>query len=362
MTTREVLRQRLHNQKLLGELPSQPVDAVRWLGAMQAQEYAMAKWAIGLRTQNATNDSVEAALDQGLIVRTHVLRPTWHFVAAEDLRWMLALTAPHVRSAMAYMDRKLEIDRKFLKRCHAVITRELRGGSAATRPELAAILAKTKLPVLGPRLAHIFIHAELDGLICSGPRVEGKSTYQLIEERVPEGKSLSRERALAELARRYFSSRGPATAQDFAWWSGLTLREANVGIEDLTRGFDHVTIGKRIYVLPTADLPPKSLLEQANFYLPDYDEYGIAYKDRGALFDSSTNADQSESVDSLVAFNRMFVVGGKMVGSWRREEKKDHLTLERKFFAPGNRVREKRLAEAAERYARFVGKPVRLLD
>jgi len=197
MNTSDVLSQRLHNQKLSSSELKTPADVVRWLGAVQAQDYHGAKWALALRMRNATHADVEAAFNNGEIIRTHLLRPTWHFVAPEDVRWLLQLTAPHVnrRSGSGY--RMFELDDAVFKKSNKVVTRALRGGKHLTRATLKAALNKAGIAAdNGVRLAHILLRAELDGIVCSGPRVGKQFTYALFEERVPPGKTLTREEAL----------------------------------------------------------------------------------------------------------------------------------------------------------------------
>src|SRR6185369_4462037 len=222
MNTSDVLSQRLHNQKLSSSELEKPVDVVRWLGAVQAQDYHAALWALALRMRNATHAAVEAAFNHGEIIRTHVLRPTWHFVAPEDIRWLLQLTAPCINRRCSGTYRRFGLDDAVFKRSTKVFVKALRGGKHLTRAALRAAHNQAGIPADDTvRMGHLLLRAELDGLICSGPRLGKQFTYALLEERVPPGKTLTREEALAELTRRYFSSHGPATLQDFVWWSGL---------------------------------------------------------------------------------------------------------------------------------------------
>ena len=227
MKISDLLRMRLRNQQLTGTKSRRPQDVVKNLVAMQAQEYAMAKWAIGLRLRQAAADvDIERAFNAGEILRTHVLRPTWHFVAPADIRWLLELTAPRVHTASAYMYRQLDLNAAVFKRSDAILVRALRSEPFLTRNALQAVLARSGVKAAGPRLGYLMMHAELEALICSGPREGRQFTYSLLETRVAAAPVLKREAALMELSRRYFATRGPATAQDFAMWSGLTLTDA----------------------------------------------------------------------------------------------------------------------------------------
>src|SRR4051794_12729464 len=218
-----IAERRLINQHIATRGLRGPQDVVTWFGAMQAQEYEPAKWALGLRMPDGTTSAkVQRACDEGRILRTHVMRPTWHFVGRSDIRWLLELTAPRVHRILSYYNRALELDSRVLTRSAVVIERALRDGHHLTRAELAARLERAGLPAEGQRLARVVMNAELEGVICSGPRRDRQFTYALVAERAPKAARLPREEALATLAQRFFSSHGPATVKDFVWWSGLT--------------------------------------------------------------------------------------------------------------------------------------------
>jgi hypothetical protein len=342
MKTAELLRFRLHNQRITDPRGRQPSEVVSWLTAMQAQEYAMAKWAIALRMTGAAKDAdIERAFNSGEILRTHLMRPTWHFVAPADIRWLLALTAPRVHAANAYMYRKLELDAGLFKRSDAVLARALQAGRFLTRAALQT-----------ERLSALVMHAELEGLICSGPREGRQFTYALLETRVPKARALHRDAALEELSRRYFASRGPATAQDFATWSGLTLTDARAGIESLGSDFVRETIDGRVHVFRPAAGEMRSAAG-FSFLMPDYDEYGMSYKNRSALLPPHLGGRKSQ--DIVLAYNRMIVVDGRIVGSWRRTLSGDSCSIETDYLVPLARSKLQSVARATRRYAAFTG-------
>src|SRR5713226_2242979 len=228
MTNLDIAHRRLHNQLITRPMFEKPDDVVKWLGAVQAQDYAGAKWALGLRMQGVTDDVIEQAFADGAIIRTHVMRPTWHFVAPADIRWMLALTAPRIN---AYYNRKLELDDAVFRHSNAVLAKALQGGKQLTRSELASVLQLAGIAADNLlRSTYIIMRAELDGIVCSGARRGKQFTYALLDERVPQTRNLDRDEALAEFARRYFTSHGPATLQDFVWWSGLAAADAKAGL------------------------------------------------------------------------------------------------------------------------------------
>jgi hypothetical protein len=353
MKTPDLLRLRLHNQLLTDPRGRTPQDVVSSLVAMQAQEYAMAKWAIALRMKSPASDAeIGHAFDTGKILRTHAMRPTWHFVAPADIRWLLSLTGPRVNAASAYVYRQHGLTAAVFRRSDAVIGRALEHGRFLTRAALQTELARAGIEAAGTRLAGIVIHAEQEGLICSGPREGRQFTYALLETRAPRARAMARDAALEELSRRYFSTRGPATAHDFACWSGLTLADARAGIESLGSGFERAEAEGKLWVFR----PPRSTprrIEGSAFLLPDYDEYGMSYKDRRELLPS---APESKARRITLAYNRMIVVDGRIVGSWRRSLVGSQARIETDYIVPMNRDRLKAVAQAARRFTEFAAR------
>jgi Winged helix DNA-binding domain len=348
----DLLGRRLSNQRLLGPAARTPADAVAWLGAVQSQDYTGAKWAVGQRVARATDVDVERAFDAGTIVRTHILRPTWHFVAPADLRWMLALTGPRVRRILASYDRRLELDEKVLARSFRVIGRALRDRAFKTRGELADALRTAGIEASGQRLGHIAAHAELTGLVCSGPRRGRHSTYALVDERVPSAPELTREESLAELTRRYFASHGPATARDFAWWSGLTIGDARRGIESIGARQD-VRGNLTYWHLPSRARAAEP--ESAAHLLPNYDEYLVAYKDREAVVGDRRTLVAEQRVDP---HGHYVVIGGRLAGSWRAAATATAATVAVAWNRRPSAGERRALDAALERYSRFIGRPV----
>ncbi|RYD90255.1 MAG: winged helix DNA-binding domain-containing protein, partial [Sphingobacteriales bacterium] len=232
-----LIRQRLNAQYLSRPLAADPARLVSALGALQAQDFSMALWAVGLRT-GANRTAVLSALNTGDIIRTHILRPTWHLVAAADLRWMLALSGPRVLRVIAPYARQFGLTEADFKKARAVFEKAL-PGKALTREALQPLLEKAGVPTTDFRMTQLLMRAELEGQICSGPRSDHRGTYMLLDERVPAAKlPFEGDAAAAELARRYFSTRGPATAADFAWWSGFTQRQAQAALSSIRSELD----------------------------------------------------------------------------------------------------------------------------
>lgn len=314
---------------------------------MQSQDYAGAKWALGLRLQGATDALVEQAFADGAILRTHLMRPTWHFVAPADIRWLLALTGPRLLATSAHRYRQLELTDADFTRSNAAFEKALQGGKQLTRDELRGMLERAGVKLhIQQRLSHIFGHSELDGIICSGPRHGKQHTYMLLDERVPPGRVLPREEALSELARRYFTSRGPATLQDFTWWSGLVAADARAGLEMVKSLFSQQTIDGKTYWFTEAAQPVGEIPATA-YLLPYYDEYTISYLDRRAV-EGAASRDQS-------LLNPMVALNGQLVGAWKRTLKKSAVELEYNFFKPLTESESRLVAAAAQRYADFLG-------
>jgi len=355
----DVARERLRNQRLIGAPFATPEDVVGWLGAVQAQDYAGAKWAIGQRTKACREADVEQACRDGRILRTHVMRPTWHFVLPADIRWLLALTAPGVRARMAYYDRKLALDDGVFRRSQVVLARALAGGEALTREELGRALAAAGIEASGQRLGHIMMRAELDALIASGPRRGKQFTYALLDERAPPGRALARDEALAELAGRYFASHGPALPQDFAWWSGLTVGDAKRGIEGAAPRLASASVHGKTYwfAAGAARRAPRSGGATVHL-LPNYDEVIVAYRDHGPSL--APGMPQTFKDRPEVVANHLIVVDGRVVGGWRRREAKGAMIAETMLVARLGAAEGKALRAEADRLQRFLGMPVKL--
>jgi hypothetical protein len=354
MTNATLAYQRLFNQRISTRPFDQPVEAVQWLVAAQAQDFAGAKWALGLRMRAATDSMVEQAFNDGAILRTHVLRPTWHFVSPADIRWLLALTAPRVHALNAAYYRKLELDGDMHRRSTMALEQALGGGNQLTRDELRGVLEQAGITTAGElRMSYLLMRAELDGVICSGARRGKQFTYALLHERAPQARHLERDQALAELVLRFFLSRGPATAHDFAHWSGLTVADTKAGLEAVKSQLEHEQLDGQTYwrspstpALP--DRPPAALL------MSIYDEYISGYKDRSAMVAPSYGAKLQALGNALTA---IIVVDGQVVGTWKRTLKKDAVVVTTDLFRALTQAERQALAIAIDQYAAFLQLP-----
>ncbi len=330
---------------------------MRWLGAVQSQDYAGAKWALALRTNGVSDAALDRAFADGAILRTHVMRPTWHFVTPEDIRWMLKLTAPRVYALSAYYYRQLELDDALFARSDDVLVRALEGGKQLTRAELGEALEQAGVDTKEQlRLAYIVGHAELEGLICSGGRRGKQYTYALLDERAPQARALERDEALAELAGRYFASHGPATLHDFAWWSGLTATDAKAGLDMVKTRLEQAVVDEKTYWF--APSPPAEETAPSVYLLPNYDEYTVAYTDRSAIFDEA----HTKLLDSRgnFLFNHVLVIDGQVTGTWKRTVKTREVVVELNLFATLSAAQRDAVAAAVQRYGEFLGLPVNI--
>jgi len=352
MTLSEIARQRFFNQSIARTEFEKPDEVVAWLGAMQAQEYAMAKWGIAQRMKEITDSEIDKAFANGAILRTHLLRPTWHFVTSADIRWVLALTAPRVNAVNAFMYRKLELDDALLKHSNAVLTKALQGGRQLTRLELASALQQAGIDTVGElRMGYIMMRAELDAVVCSGARRGKQFTYALLEERVPQVRPMERDEALVELTKRYFTSRGPATMKDFVTWSGLTMTDAKRGIEMLKPNLEREVVDDQAYWFSESSSPPKGTSKTSHL-LPIYDEYVMGYKDRSAMLGA---VDRGKFDAGSIAFDNIIFMDSMLVGSWKRTLSKNKVLIETNFNARLTKAEHKAVAASAAQYGKFLG-------
>ncbi|MEP7104878.1 MAG: winged helix DNA-binding domain-containing protein [Chloroflexota bacterium] len=324
---------RLVNQRLVGPPLATPTDVIRHLGAVQAQDYGGAKWAVAQRSAPVTDAELDRLLAEGTVLRTHVMRPTWHFVLPEDIRWLLALTAPRVHAASALVYRREGLDEAVFARSHRVLEKALRDHAYKTRTELGEALAAAGIPADRFRLSYLMMQAELAGVICSGPRRGKQFTYAVLAERAPAGRVLELVEALVELATRYFNSHGPALLTDFTWWSGLTMADARRALA--LAGYPLVQEGD-LWSAPGGDLAPAT---PSAHLLANFDEFMVAY--RGQTLP--------------LGLGHILVVDGQVAGGWRRTMTRGDVRVEVKPISPLPGRAAKLVAAEIERYRRFMG-------
>ncbi len=353
----DIAARRLVAQQIVRPAFKTPAELVAYLGAVQAQDYAACKWAVGLRLAGAPGEaSVERAIDDGEVLRIHALRGTWQLVAPDDARWLLDLVAPRLIAGAATRYRQLGLDAATFRHSRAALAKALRGGAQLTRTELASALKGAGISTAGQRLAHLLQRAELDALICGAARRGKQFTYALLDDRAPDPRArLDRGEALAELARRYFRSRGPATVDDFKWWSGLAPADARSGLEAVRSKLASTVLDGRAYWF-NDDAARKARSSKA-FLLPAFDEYLIAYRGRGAALDP-------QYVKRLNAGGGMLgpcvVLDGRVIGTWKRTLGRETVAIKIDLFEAPAREASPVIEDAARRYGDFLGLEARL--
>jgi hypothetical protein len=379
MTNQNLRHARLAGQRIIGAACEAPREAVRLLGAVQAQDYAGSLWAIGMRMDGATvpggfgatEDVIEMEIAERAIIRTWALRGTLHFVAAEDLRWILTLAGPHVVAGNALRYRQLELDEKILTAAESILVRTLRDGRQLVRKELAAALQGAGISPAGQRMVYMLQKASLDRLICFGVRRGKEFTHRLLDEEARAAGNMERDRALAELAVRYFMSHGPATLQDYTWWSGLPAAAAREGLESVKGSLAREAFGGETYWLAPHRAAANRALPHgkpahgkaapgravrpgpaAAWLLPCFDEYIVGYKDRRAILDARHAARSGNGL-----LHPAIAVGGRIAGTWKRTIKRSEVVVSVDPFSPLSKAEAGEVSAAVTRYGDFLKLP-----
>ena len=354
MNSSDISTLRLYNQQVAGTKLKTAIELVGWMGAMQAQDFNQAKWAIGARLPHLTEKQIESAFKDGEIIRTHLMRPTWHFVSADDIYWLLELTAKQIKSTTKSRHRDLGLTENELDKSKDVLVKSLEGNRALTREELSDQLNLAGINTYEQRLPHILMDAEIDGIICSGGFRAKKQTYALLNERVPVKKDISTEEALALLAKKYFTSHGPATIADFTWWSGLPVANARKALEMNKSTLISEIFGADTYWFADPINRPSSPPDSV-YLMPAFDEYLISYKNRSSAI---TLENHSKAISNNGIFRPVVVVNGQISGLWKRIIKKDTVLIELDHFRPHNKKEVALIEKAAETFGHFSGMKV----
>jgi len=351
MNLKDVASLRLISQQIAGTKFTTIPKLVGWMGAIQAQDYAMAKWAVGVRLPGITDAQVETALNKALILRTHILRPTWHFVAAKDIYWMTELSAPKLRASLKGRHKQLALTEKIFSKSQQLLEKALTDQSFLSRDEIADLLQKEGIKTTGEKMAHLMFRAELDGLVCNGPVKNKSLTYALLYKRVKPAKPIDREKALGMLALRYFLSHGPATIQDFSWWAGLTLTDARNGLAMNAEKLTSENIHGNTYwfdpLLREKTAKPSALL------LPAFDEVMISYKQREIVLAKPHHA-KAFSANGI--FWPVMIHNGQAIGTWKRTFNKSGVIIEKDFFTPASKSIQAQFTKAEKPFRDFLGK------
>lgn len=347
---------RLQSQNLSQKRFSTAKEVVSWMGAMQAQDLNSAKWAIGARLEGITEKQVDDSIGRGEIIRTHLMRPTWHLVSIDDYLPILRLTAPAIRASLKSRRSQLELDSSYFKKSNPALQNILGNGNHLTREELMQELSPV-LPALdSSRMNHILLEAELEGMICNG-RVKNKQhSFALTDEWLPaeiRNRQIDRNESLALLAGKYFKSHGPATLSDFSWWSGLSMADCRTAVEMVKGNLESEKADNQVFWYDPSlnEQVPATKNPRRIFLLPAYDEYIISYKDRSAVL---TYENHGLTVSSNGIFRPVIVLDGQVIGLWNKTIKKGKLIPDISWFIkPESRIL-KQLDQAFKEFALFL--------
>ena len=346
-----IYKQRIFNQRISKTDFKTPAEVLSWLGAIQGQDFAGAKWSIGLRLPGTTESEIENAMNNMNIVRTWLMRGTLHIASANDIRWILELLEPKIIKGGAGRFRQLELDEATFKKSRKIIIKILQNKNHLTRNEIFSVLNKSGIYTTGQRGIHIIWKFALDGLICFGPLKGRQQTFVLLDEFLPETKKINRDDALAELSKRYFFSRGPATIQDFVWWSGLKLSDAKIGFDSVSSKLNKETIHGQTYWFKTLD--SKFINKKSGiFLLPGFDEYLLGYKDRYGTLEEMHAQKICPGKNGI--FNPTIVKNGQIVGIWKRTFKKKEVVITPEPFLPFSEKENRLFGKAAIFYGRYL--------
>ncbi len=359
MNHSEMIARRLDNQGLLHTRFDSPAEVVRWNLAVQAQDYAGAKWSLGQRLDGVTDTDLDALFDRGELLRTHAMRPTWHLVLPEDLRWLLALTSPRVQAANRTRYRDLGLDEATRERGRETIRGAIADAGPLSRNAIGAVLEDAGIDPAGQRLAFLLMDAELEAVVCSGPRQGKQHTYALFDDRVPPEPPRAREAMLAEMAERYVTSHGPVTPHDLSWWSGLTVRDARAGLALAGDRLARIEIDGAEWwhapghVSPTPEPPLVRLLQP-------WDEYALGFRAHNPVWDPDVLKLQTPK--GVLWNANLIAVDGILSGGWRRQANARDVQIRTILPTPLDDRYRAALDETAAMYAAFLGRPVTIVD
>jgi len=341
---------RLVSQQIRASRCATAAEVVATLGAVQAQEYASALWAIGLRLPGSTAVDIERAVQTRSIVRTWPMRGTLHFVPALDVRWMLSLLTPRVVAGTATRVRQLELTDATFAKAGRILERALQGNRQLTREAVFQKFEQAGIHTAGGRGYHIVFRLSMQGLICHGPRAGKQQTFVLLDEWLPTRRSLDRDAALAELARRFFCGHGPATVQDFVWWSGLRVTEATSALHAVSSELEcRMVTATEYWQAPGQSIPDRREVQ----LLPSFDEYLLGYRDRIAVLDVAHAGKVVPGGNGM--FMPVMVKDGRVIGVWNRVALKGRVRVTLTPFVALSKKASSLFTDAGKRFGAFHG-------
>ncbi|QRR03351.1 winged helix DNA-binding domain-containing protein [Dyadobacter sandarakinus] len=349
----DILQIRLANQQIARTTFQSPAEVVSWMLAMQAQDFAGAKWSVALRLPACREQDVDDAIAARTIIRTWPMRGTLHLLAADDARWMLKLLAPRMIARAAGRYRQLELTEKVFSDSIDALSAAMDGRKVLTRSEVYQVLEKSGISTSGQRGIHIIGHLSQTRVLCHGPHQEKQPAYVLMDDWLPATKDIAGEEALATLALRYFTSHGPATIQDFIWWTGLTVKEARLALHLVTQELESIAVDDQTFWM--GQLVPAAS-GNAVYMFPGFDEYMLGYTNRGLMVPGEHLAEIVPGNNGM--FMPTIVINGQVAGTWRRTIRKDTVIIEPKLFKAISSANRKLLISAAQKYGSYLDKKV----
>jgi hypothetical protein len=352
----DIARWRLRSQRLVTPHAVSAAEVVGSLLAVQAENPSQAAWAVAARTQDPDQADLARLLDDGAVVRTHVLRPTWHFVQAEDIGWLLDLTGPRIRRVTGQQLRIAHgLDERAISRAVAAVAQALAARGHLTRAQLADELDERGIGSGGQLLMILLAHAELDGLICSGRVVNGEHTYALMSERVPAPRRLGRAEALAELALRYFTGHGPATERDLAYWASLSLTDVRASLRQVRDRLDSFQHQGRTFWHAPGEAPPRGPQQPAGHLLQILDETYRGYQDSRWVLDAAGEVPRTREASTGMA-----LVDAQLIAAMRRTIARDQVQFELRPYRALTPEQMEALDLAATGYGKYLQLNARL--
>lgn len=357
MDVQGILEHRLLNQYISSDARQEPESVLAHLGAVQAQDYPAALWAIGLRSKSGTRSDVEAAVTKRKIARTWLMRGTLHFASSSDVGWMLKLFSPRLVNTAIARDRHLGLSDETVKKTKSLFRRALQGGKRLSRTDMYRVMERGGVPATDNLGYHMLYRAAWDGLICFGPHSGKEPTFVLAEEWLSKSAPLDYERALTEIVIRYFSSHGPATIKDFVWWSGFRMSDARRGIEEASSKVREEVVGGVSYYTASGS-PGGKATQRSVHLLPAFDEYLLGYSDRSPTLRSEETQKWIRNAKVVVVHsNGIFlptvVVDGVVAGIWKRINAKGKMVITLIPFRKLSAKQKAEVREEVESYARF---------
>ena len=347
----EIAARRLISQGISSTIKRSPAEVVDGLGAMQAQDYLGALWAIAVRTPGTTEAEVEKAIANREIVRTWPMRGTLHFIPAEDVRWMLELLTPRVIAGCKRRWEELELNEKVFTKARKIIERALVGGKHLSRPAVMELLDRGGIVSANQRGIHILSRLAMERVLCFGPRIGKQPSFLLLDEWIPTSRLLDREASLAAMARRYFHGHGPATLQDFVWWTGLKASDAKAGLANVAPELERISSdGVEYWMQPNIDT--RGSKQPQLFLLPPFDEYLVGYRDRSAALEPH-HANQVVPGGNGI-FLPIVVQKGRVIGTWRRALQRNRVLVSASTFTPRSQLQKQAFVRAAKAYGQFL--------